>query len=53
MTTNTEKIFSFIDTYAESTEVLYLEAIIEVCQKWLSGESQAHGIRNSNKRRYS
>jgi len=40
MTTNTEKIFSFIDAYAESTEVLYLEAIIDICQKWLSGESQ-------------
>ena len=32
MTTNTEKIFTFIDTYAESTEMLYLEAIIEACQ---------------------
>lgn len=40
MTTNTEKIFSFIDAYAESTEVLYLEAIIDICQKWLSGQSQ-------------
>lgn len=35
--TNTEKIFSFIDTYAESTQSLYLEAIIEVCNKWIAG----------------
>ncbi|MER2090508.1 MAG: class I SAM-dependent methyltransferase, partial [Sporosarcina sp.] len=40
MTTNTESIFSFIDTYAESKEELYLEAIVEVCQKWLSGETE-------------
>lgn len=36
--TNTEKIFTFIDTYAESSDVLYLEAIIEACNKWLMGE---------------
>ena len=36
--TNTEKIFTFIDTYAESAETLYLEAVIEACEKWLSGE---------------
>ena len=36
--TNTEKIFSFIDTYAESTETLYLEAVIEACEQWLSGD---------------
>ena len=35
--TNTEKIFSFIDAYAESTETLYLEAVIEACELWLSG----------------
>ena len=38
MKTNTEIIFSFIDAYAESKEELYLEAIVEVCQKWLVGE---------------
>lgn len=36
--TNTEKIYSFIDTYAQSTESLYLEAIIEICNKWITGE---------------
>lgn len=40
MTTNTEKIFLFIDTYAEGTDKLYLEAIIEACEQWLSGEEQ-------------
>ena len=40
MTTNTENIFSFIDTHAESTEMLYLEAVVEACQKWLSGEAK-------------
>ncbi len=40
MTTNTENIFSFIDVHAESTEMLYLEAVVEVCQKWLSGEAK-------------
>ena len=39
MTTETEKIFSFIDTYAETTDKLYLEAIIEACGQWLSGEA--------------
>ncbi len=33
--TNTEKVFTFIDTYAESTEILYLEAVVDVCNKWL------------------
>ena len=36
--TNTEKIFSFIDTYANSSQSLYLEAIIEACNKWISRE---------------
>lgn len=40
MTTDTEKIFAFIDTYAQTTEGLYLEAVIEACEKWLSGEAQ-------------
>ncbi len=40
MTTNTEKIFAFIDTYAQTADKLYLEAIIEACEKWLSGEAQ-------------
>ncbi|WP_342510657.1 class I SAM-dependent methyltransferase [Sporosarcina sp. FSL K6-1522] len=40
MTTNTEKIFTFIDTYAQSKEGLYLEAIIEACEKWLQGDIQ-------------
>lgn len=39
MTTDTEKIFSFIDTYAQTTDKLYLEAIIEACGQWLSGEA--------------
>ena len=39
MTTETEKIFSFVDTYAETTDKLYLEAIIEACGQWLSGEA--------------
>ena len=38
MQTNTEKIFTFIDTYAESAETLYLEAVITACEQWLSGE---------------
>ncbi|CAM3152792.1 class I SAM-dependent methyltransferase [Filibacter tadaridae] len=36
--TNTEKIFSYIDTYAESTEMIYLEAAIEACEKWIAGD---------------
>ncbi len=36
--TDTEKIFSYLDTYAESAELLYLEAVIEACEKWLAGE---------------
>jgi site-specific DNA-methyltransferase (adenine-specific) len=39
MTTDTESVFSFIDTYAETTDKLYLEAIIEVCGKWVEGEA--------------
>ncbi|WP_318614219.1 class I SAM-dependent methyltransferase [Sporosarcina sp. YIM B06819] len=39
MTTDTEQIFSFIDTYAQTTDKLYLEAIIEACGQWLSGEA--------------
>ncbi|MFJ7934850.1 class I SAM-dependent methyltransferase [Sporosarcina sp. NPDC096371] len=39
MTTDTEKIFSFLDTLAQTTDELYLEAIIEACGKWLSGEA--------------
>lgn len=35
--TDTEKIFSFLDTYAEFAESLYLEAVIEACEKWLAG----------------
>lgn len=38
MMTNTEKIFSFIDTYAESAETIYLEAVVEACEIWLSGD---------------
>lgn len=38
MVTDTEKIFSYINTYAESSELLYLEAIIEACNQWLAGE---------------
>ena len=37
--TNTEKIFSFIDTYAESSDELYLEKVIEACNMWISGEN--------------
>ena len=36
--TNTENVFKFIDTYAESAESLYLEAIIEACNKWITGD---------------
>lgn len=39
MTTDTEKIFSFIDTYTETTDKLYLEAIIEACGQWIAGEA--------------
>ena len=39
MTTDTEKVFSFIDTYAEKTDKLYLEAIIEACGQWIAGEA--------------
>ncbi|MDS9471751.1 class I SAM-dependent methyltransferase [Sporosarcina pasteurii] len=37
--TNTEKIFSFIDTYAQSSNALYLEAVIDACNEWLTGSS--------------
>ncbi|KXH87182.1 class I SAM-dependent methyltransferase [Sporosarcina sp. HYO08] len=40
MTTNVQKIFSFIDTYAESKEMLYLEAAIEACERWLDDPSK-------------
>lgn len=36
--TNTENVFKFIDNYAESKESLYLESIIEACNKWITGE---------------
>ncbi|MCM3743625.1 class I SAM-dependent methyltransferase [Sporosarcina luteola] len=39
MVTNTEQIFTFLNEHAESNkEDLYLEAVIEACQEWLSGE---------------
>lgn len=39
MVTNTEQIFTFLNEHAESKkEDLYLEAVIEACQEWLSGE---------------
>ena len=34
--TNTENVFKFIDAYAESADSLYLEAIIEACNKWIT-----------------
>lgn len=37
--TNTEKIFSFIDTHAQASDALYLEAVIEACNYWLTGKS--------------
>jgi len=44
--TEAEKIFTYIDTYAESKESLYLESIIEVCNKWLlnDGVEEVAGI---------
>ncbi|MFS0689130.1 class I SAM-dependent methyltransferase [Sporosarcina sp. 179-K 8C2 HS] len=40
MVTNTEQIFTFLNDYAEAKkEDLYLEALIEACQQWLSEES--------------
>lgn len=36
--TNAESIFNFIDTYAQKSDALYLEAVIEACQKWIAGE---------------
>lgn len=39
MVTNTEQIFTFLNEHAESNkEDLYLEAVIDACQEWLSGE---------------
>lgn len=38
--TNTEKIFSFIDAYANSSEDLYLEKVIEACNEWISGDNK-------------
>lgn len=38
--TNTEKIFSFIDTYANSSESLYLESVLEACNRWIAGEDK-------------
>ncbi|WOV88589.1 class I SAM-dependent methyltransferase [Sporosarcina oncorhynchi] len=39
MATNTENIFTFIDTYASADkEGLYLESVIDACNAWLSGE---------------
>lgn len=40
MKTTTESIFTFIDSYADHSEKLYLDAIIEVSELWLSGESK-------------
>lgn len=33
--TNTEKIFSYLDQYAEQQNGVYLESIIDACEKWL------------------
>lgn len=46
MKTNTEKIFTYIDTFAESSESLYLEAIIEACDKWLAGTETPKDLLN-------
>jgi len=35
--TNTERIFTFLDQYAGKSDMIYLEAIIEACNKWLEG----------------
>jgi site-specific DNA-methyltransferase (adenine-specific) len=40
MQTTTETIFTFIDSHAEHSDKLYLDAVIEVCELWLSGESK-------------
>lgn len=37
MMTNTEKIFGYLDTFAESSDDVYLEAVIQACENWLSG----------------
>src|SRR5690606_35281939 len=37
--TNTEKIFAFIDTHAQASDSLYLEAVIEACNYCLTGKS--------------
>ncbi len=39
MVTNTEQIFTFLNEHAESKkEDLYLEALIDACHVWLSGD---------------
>lgn len=38
--TNTERIFSFMDTYAQSSDDLYLEKVIEACNQWISGNDK-------------
>lgn len=38
--TNTEKIFSFIDTHAQSSDEYYLEKVIEACNLWISGKNK-------------
>lgn len=38
--TNTEKIFSFIDKHAQTSDDLYLEKVIEACNQWISGENK-------------
>lgn len=38
--TNVEKVFTFIDTYAESADDLYLESIIDICNKWLIQDTE-------------
>lgn len=35
--TNTERIFSFLDTRAQSMDDLYLENMIEICRQWVAG----------------
>lgn len=41
MATNTEQIFTFIDAYAANDQDgIYLEAVIQACNEWLSGEAE-------------
>jgi site-specific DNA-methyltransferase (adenine-specific) len=47
--TNTEKIFSFIDIYAGSVDTIYLEAVVEACEKWLSGDKTPELTENVSK----